>query len=171
VVPTYAAVTAISVALTAVALAQDRPWFAGVLVGAVAIGSAMGGLWWGSRADETRKRARLPGFLAVATVSCSLLIIGAGAANWIVLACVLAGLPMAPALGAIAGAAADAAPDGMHVEAQAWVVALNQAGAALGAIVAATIAQEYGSGVAVAVPAAFLGLASLLAVIRPLGKV
>ncbi|MBY5162928.1 MFS transporter [Salsipaludibacter albus] len=146
----------------AVAEANGRPALAGVLLAAFALGSAIGGLVYGSRSwPGTRHRrlhvlttAMVGSLLAVTFVLDDLL--------WFGLVALVAGLVIAPSVVIIFALADDLAPSSVVTEALSWLNTAVTAGAATGAAVAGQFVEHVGIAQAVYAGAAVMAIASLV---------
>ncbi len=130
----------------------------GVLLGVWGVGSAVGGIWFGTR----RPAMALPKQFAwlLAAVSSSFLVL-AFMPNplYLGIALVVGGATIAPALTVETNLVGRIAPAAMLNEAYTWVVTVSVAGSAVGGAVAGTIVDQPGG-----LPWAFVFAAGVLAV-------
>lgn len=132
--------------LSSVAFATERGHkpLAGLILGTYALGSAIGGLWYGSR----RWRAPL-GRRFVTTTALTT----AGAATFIAMpgllaldaACLLAGLAIAPTLIAGYGILEQQAPPHRRTEAMAWLGSTISVGVAVGSAIVGHLIDAFGA--------------------------
>ncbi|WP_433367328.1 MFS transporter [Actinoplanes sp. CA-142083] len=136
----------ISVAYTgmaAVAQSHGRPGAAGLLEGAVGVGSVVGGLLWSRRRHSRARSQHFAGLLALlaaglltATVAPGLVALGSVMA--------VAGLALAPLYVVAYLAADDLTPTGQSTEAGTWINVAANAGSALGAATAGLVTDQLG---------------------------
>jgi predicted MFS family arabinose efflux permease len=142
IVPTGISFGALEVAMPAFAVAHGhRAALAGIFLSSMAIGSVIGGLWYGSRHWSGPVGARFIGLQALFTLGLLPLLL----ANSIGLMAVLmgvAGLALAPSAAAGYLVVDRIAPRGTATEATTWVMTANVAGGALGAAVGGLIVQD-----------------------------
>jgi len=130
----------------------------GVLLGVWGVGSAIGGIWFGTR----RPAMALPRQFAwlLAAVSASFLVLAAMPNPWALgVALVIGGATIAPALTVENNLVGRIAPAAMLNEAYTWVVTVSVAGSAVGAAVAGSIVDQPGG-----LPWAFVFAAGVLLV-------
>ncbi|GAA2602516.1 hypothetical protein GCM10010399_36530 [Dactylosporangium fulvum] len=140
---------------------------AGLLLGALALGSGIGGLTYGARNWRSSARARLLGLAAAMTAACAALaVLPSGAL--LALGLIVAGLALAPAMVSGYLVADTLTGDETRMEAHTWVnTAVNAGAAAASALVGvvldnSTPAWAYGTGALIAAALILLGaLASL----------
>jgi MFS family permease len=162
----------ISVDLSTVAFATEhghRP-LAGVILGTYALGSAIGGLWYGSRrwrAPLERRFVTTTG-LAVAGVAIFIAMPGLLALD---AACLVAGMAIAPTLIAAYAILEQQAPPHRTTEAMAWLSSTISVGVAVGSAVVGHIIDAAGAkaGYAFAASCGALTVAICLAGRRRLG--
>jgi len=145
-----AALSASEVALTGYVRHHHALWASGPLLAEVSIGSILGSLLLGARSGSGA-RSLLVGYAG----GLALLTATGLDAPLLAVAAPLAGFCLGPALAALFGQAANAAPPGGGTEAQAWLNSIMNAGGAAGAALA---------GVASGQPVLALGLSFALAV-------
>jgi MFS family permease len=135
----------------------------GLLLGVCGVGSAIGGIWFGTR----RPAMALPRQLAWSLAGVSLgLLLAAGMPNplWLAVALVLGGAAIAPALTVENNLVSRLAPAAMLNEAYTWVVTVSVAGTAAGGAVAGVIVDLPGGlPWAFAFPAGVTAVAALVA--------
>ena len=130
----------------------------GVLLGVWGVGSAIGGIWFGTR----RPAMALPRQFAwlLAAVSASFLVLAAMPNPWALgVALVIGGATIAPALTVENNLVGRIAPAAMLNEAYTWVVTVSVAGSAVGAAVGGSIVDQPGG-----LPWAFVFAAGVLLV-------
>jgi len=142
IVPTGVSFGALEVAMPAFAEAHGKDaGFAGIFLSAMALGSLVGGVWYGGRAWSSGVVDRfvvLHVLLAVGTLP----ILLADSVPAMIAAMALAGLALAPS-GAAGYLLIDhVAPPGTATEATTWTVTANVAGAAAGAALAGAIVDR-----------------------------
>jgi MFS family permease len=130
----------------------------GVLLGVWGVGSAIGGIWFGTRRPAMALARQFAWFLG--GVAASFLVL-AVMPNPLALgiALVVGGAAIAPALTVETNLVGRIAPPGMLNEAYTWVVTLSVAGSAAGGAVAGTIVDQPGG-----LPWAFVFAAAVLTV-------
>jgi MFS family permease len=142
IVPTGISFGALEVAMPAFAVAHGhRAALAGIFLSSMAVGSVIGGLWYGSRRWSGPVGARFIGLQALFTLGLLPLLL----ANSIELMAVLmgvAGLALAPSAAAGYLVVDRIAPRGTATEATTWVMTANVAGGALGAAFGGLIVQD-----------------------------
>ena len=148
-----AALSASEVALTGYVRHHHALWASGPLLAEVSIGSILGSLLLGARSGAGARS--LLALLAGYAAGLALLTAAGLDAPLLAVAAPLAGFCLGPALAALFGQAANAAPPGGGTEAQAWLNSIMNAGGAAGAALA---------GVASGQPVLALGLSFALAV-------
>ena len=139
----------------------------GVLFAALAGGSTIGGLAYGTTRGSTREPSRLPVLLGVFGVGLALVAVVVGREHpplWVLLPLLLVvGLTIAPALIIQQNLVDALAPAGRVSEAQAWLSTAVTTGAAGGTAVAGAVVELGGVPVAFAAGALALALAVLVA--------
>jgi len=141
----------------------------GVLLGVWGTGSAVGGIWFGTR----RPAMALPRQFAwlLAAVSGSFLVLAAMPNPWALgAALVIGGAAIAPALTVENNLIGRIAPAAMLNEAYTWVVTVSVAGSAIGAAVAGSIVDQPGGLPWAFVFAAFVLLMAALVAAIPAGS-
>ena len=140
----------------------------GLLFAAIAGGSALGGLWYGTRAWKRPEHRRLPIALAgymIGLVALSALV-GAGLGGRLVLVLpwlVVTGLCIAPGLIVLANLVDHHAPADRLGEAQSWLNTAFTAGGALGTALAGLAVDHGGPALGFGVAAVAVGLSLLAA--------
>jgi MFS family permease len=147
-----AALSAAEIALTGYVRHHHALWAAGPLLAEVSIGSIAGSLLLG--ASHRARGQSLPALLAGYAGGLAVLTAAGLDAPLLAVAAPLAGFCLGPALAALFGRAADAAPPGGGTETQAWLNSIMNGGAAGGAALA---------GLASGQPIGALGLSCALA--------
>jgi MFS family permease len=160
-----AALSASEVALTGYVRHHHARWAAGPLLAEVSIGSILGSLLLGARSgsgvrSRTGARSRmgvssLLALLAGYAGGLALLTAAGLDAPLLAVAAPLAGFCLGPALAALFGQAAGAAPPGGGTETQAWLNSIMNAGGAAGAALAGLASRQ---------PVLAIGLSFALAV-------
>jgi hypothetical protein len=143
--PFGAAFGALSVALPAFTVHEGSPGAVGLLWAAQAVGSAAGGLWYGSRtwsAPLPRRYALLYAAFALGLAP----LVAAGSLPVLLVLIAVGGVALAPVTAAGFELTDGLALTGTHTEAFTWVVTANVAGSAAGAAVAGAVVQGSGSG-------------------------
>lgn len=142
IVPTGIAFGALEVAMPAFAVARGRPaGLAGILLSAMAVGSLLGGLWYGARHWHGPIVTRFIGLQAIFTVLLLPLLVAQSIWSMAVLM-TIAGLALAPSAAAGYLVVDRVAPAGTVTEATTWVMTANVAGGALGAALGGLLAQH-----------------------------
>jgi MFS family permease len=146
-------VGAIEISITAFASEHGAAELGGILVAIQAVGSALGGLWFGARNWRTPAGERLPAISLIFALSVlPLVAVPSVAAAFPLMA--LSGIALAPTISVIYLLLDSLAPRGTAVEATGWVLTAIIVGAALG---------NGAAGVAVTEASPHLGLAVGLA--------
>lgn len=148
-----AALSASEVALTGYVRHHHALWASGPLLAEVSIGSILGSLLLGARSGAGARS--LLALLAGYAAGLALLTAAGLDAPLLAVAAPLAGFCLGPALAALFGQAAGAAPPGGGTETQAWLNSIMNAGAAAGAALAGLASRQ---------PVLALGLSFALAV-------
>jgi MFS family permease len=142
IVPTGIAFGALEVAMPAFAVAQGHPaGLAGIFLSAMALGSLLGGLWYGARKWSGPIVTRFLGLQALFTVGLVPLLIANSIWSMAALM-MIAGLALAPSAAAGYLIVDHVAPAGTVTEATTWVMTANVAGGALGAAIGGLVAQD-----------------------------
>jgi MFS family permease len=167
IVPTGLAFGALEVAMPAFAAARgERPALAGLLLSAMAVGSVLGGIWYGGRHWT---RPVLTRFLVLeATFALGLLpllIVPASMAAMAILMAI-AGLALAPCAAAGFLLIDQIAPPGTATEAYTWAVTANVTGSAIGAALSGLLVQHAGVRWALALAVAGPVVGTMIAVAR-----
>lgn len=156
-----------SLAATARQVLQDQARL-GVLFAAIAGGSAIGGLWYGSRHWHGMEHRRLPFSLSIFTVALVPLplLLGHRPSLWALLPLLfLAGLSIAPSLIMQQNILDTLAPRHRANEAQAFLTAAGTSGAATGTAIAGLVIDAGGPRMSFAGAAIAIGLAATVALI------
>lgn len=159
-----------SIDILAPALAEGagRPELAGVVLGAFAFGSAVGGFVYGSRSWPSTRIARLQIMAITITGTFSLLVFGVGRLGLFIVLAALTGLLIAPMVVILFALVDDLAPSSVVTEALAWVNTAITLGAAVGSGAAGALVERFGVTQAILGGAMGLGGAAVaVAVIRP----
>jgi len=167
IVPTGIAFGALEVAMPAFAATQGQsPALSGLLLAAMALGSVLGGIWYGGR-TWTQPVARrfltlevtfTAGLLPLLIVPDSIVAMG--------LLMVIAGLALAPSAAAGFLLIDHVAPPGTATEAYTWAVTANVTGAAIGAALSGVIVQHADVRWALALAVGGPALGALIAITR-----
>lgn len=151
-----AALSATEVALTGYVRYHHALWAAGPLLAGISAGSILGSLLLGARTSGARTSpGRLPRLLACYAGGLAMLTAAGLYPPLLAVAAPLAGFCLGPALAALFGQAAGAAPPGGGTETQAWLNSIMNAGGAAGAALAGLTSRQ---------PVLALGLSFALAV-------
>ena len=143
IVPTGIAFGALEVTMPAYAVAQgQRPSYAGLLLSAMAIGSVVGGLWYGSRSWRRPVATRFLTLEATFTVGLLPLLLVPDSLLAMGLLMGVGGLALAPSAAAGFLLIDHIAPPGTATEAYTWAVTANVTGSAIGAAVSGVIVQH-----------------------------
>jgi MFS family permease len=165
-VPAGAALGTLDIGMPAFARAHGHPSTAGLLLTAFAVGSMIGGVWFGSRtwaADKLYARF----MLVMAVFAVGLLPLAAAPSLAVMLPlAAIAGLAFSPAVTCMYLLVDRVAPPGTLTEAYTWILTATAAGQALGAAVAGVVAQHAGVRPALLVAAGGALLGLLIAVAR-----
>ena len=130
--------------LTGFAEEHSAATTAGVLIGAVSFGSVLGGLAYGAR-EHHRPVERRAGELLVGVAGGFALLLLPTSIAAMAIACAVGGLALAPAAAALYELIERAAPEGLRVEAQAWLGAASASGVAMGISIAGGLVDEVGA--------------------------
>lgn len=166
IVPTGVAFGVLEVAMPAFAVEEGHAAsLAGILLSAMALGSLLGGLWYGARQWTSPIVARFIRFEIVFTLGLLPLLI-ADSIGAMVVVMALAGLALAPSAAAGYLVVDHIAPPGTVTEATTWVMTANVAGGALGAAIGGLVVQEMSVRAALVVACAGPALGTVVAVLR-----
>ncbi|MFE0171122.1 MFS transporter [Streptomyces sp. NPDC059002] len=158
-----AAVTGIDVILPRYAQEYDAAAYTGLYLGALSIGSVLGGLALGALPALPPGGSRLPVLLGVFAAGAGALAVAARCSPTVVLlVCPLAGLVIGSAFAALRTIGGDLAPRGRVTETMSWLSSLDMAGGAVGAAVFAYVAAAEGSRTAFLLVPAVVVAAALL---------
>jgi MFS family permease len=143
VIPTGIAFGALEVAMPAFAAANGaRPALAGLLLSAMALGSVLGGLWYGGRRWTRPVVVRFLTLEAAFTVGLLPLLLMPHSIAAMALLMAIAGLALAPSAAAGFLLIDQVAPTGTATEAYTWAVTANVTGSAIGAALSGVIVQH-----------------------------
>jgi MFS family permease len=166
IVPTGIAFGVLEVAMPAFAVEQGHSaGLAGILLSAMAVGSLVGGLWYGARHWSGPIVARFIGLEVLFTLGLLPLLIAESIGSMIVLMAI-AGLALAPSAAAGYLVVDHVAPPGTVTEATTWVMTANVAGGALGAAIGGIVVQELSVRAALVVACAGPALGTAIAIAR-----
>jgi MFS family permease len=152
----------LEVAMPALATQDGDPAAAGILLGAFAGGSLLGGLLYGSRSWPGSSAQRYVFLTAVFAAGMAPLIV-AGSIPVMVVLMAVAGLTLAPVAACSFALIEDVAPTGTTIEAFTWLFTANMAGAALGAAAAGAVIHSAGIRAALLIPLCGVAVSFLLA--------
>jgi len=142
IVPTGIAFGVLEVAMPAFAVAHGHAaGLAGVFLSAMAVGSLIGGLWYGARhwtGPVVTRFLRLEIFFTIGLLP----LLAAGSTSSMIVLMVVAGLALAPSAAAGYLVVDHVAPPGTVTEATTWVMTANVAGSALGAALGGIVVQD-----------------------------
>lgn len=142
IVPTGIAFGVLEVAMPAFSVAQGHSaGLAGIFLSAMAVGSLLGGLWYGARHWSGPIVSRFLGLQALFTLGLLPLLIASSTWSMAVLMAI-AGLALAPTAAAGYLVVDHVAPAGTVTEATTWVMTANVAGGALGAALGGIVVQD-----------------------------
>lgn len=142
IVPTGVAFGALEVAMPAFAVAQGHAaGLAGIFLTAMALGSLLGGLWYGGRRWRGPIARRFIGLQALFTLGLLPLLMADSIWSMAVVM-TIAGLALAPSAAAGYLVVDHVAPPGTVTEATTWVMTANVVGGALGAALGGLVAQR-----------------------------
>jgi MFS family permease len=165
VVPMGLAFGTLEVAMPALATRHGQPALAGVLMGALAAGSLLGGLLYGARTWRGSLGQRYVFLNAMFAVGMAPLIV-AGAIPVMVALMAIAGFTLAPVTACAFGLIEEVAPPGTTTEAFTWLFTANMTGAAAGAAAAGAVIHSSGIRAALLIPLCGVALSFLLALAR-----
>lgn len=158
----------IDIVAPAVAEAAGRPGLTGIILGAFALGSAVGGFVYGSRPWPGTRVGRLQIMAVIITAGMVVLSLGVDRLVLFIMVAMATGLLIAPMIIIAFALVDDLAPDSVVIEAIAWVNTAFTIGAAVGASVAGRLVDNLGVRQAVLGGALGLGGAALaVALLRP----
>jgi MFS family permease len=142
IIPTGIAFGALEVAMPAFAVEQGHSaGLAGIFLSAMAVGSLLGGLWYGARRWSGPIVTRFIGLEVLFALGLLPLLIADSIGSMVVLM-TIAGLALAPSAAAGYLIVDRIAPPGTVTEATTWVMTANVAGGALGAAVGGIVVQD-----------------------------
>jgi MFS family permease len=165
VLPMGLAFGTLEVAMPALATRHGDPPAAGILMGAFAAGSLIGGLLYGSRTWRSPIARRYLILNALFAAGMAPLVI-AGAIPVMVVLMAVAGFTLAPVSASASALLEDIAPPGTTTEAFTWIFAANMIGAAVGAAVTGILIQSSGIRTALLIPVCGVALSFLLTFAR-----
>lgn len=143
IIPTGIAFGALEVTMPAFAASQgQRPALAGLLLSAMALGSVLGGLWYGARSWDRPIVTRFLTLEATFTVGLLPLLLVPDSMVAMGLLMMVAGLALAPSAAAGFLLIDHIAIPGTATEAYTWAVTANVTGSAIGAAVSGAIVQH-----------------------------
>ncbi|HEX6500285.1 MAG TPA: MFS transporter [Micromonosporaceae bacterium] len=153
----------VAVPAFATATVRDDPdGAAGILLGVWAIGSAVAGFWYGTRASERSLSRRLAWLLAAFAVSLAVLVVMPNPTA-MGIALVVGGATIAPTLTVLNSLVGRIAPRSAVNEAYTWSVTVAVAASSAGAALAGMIVDEFGAPSAFAMAAAAVVGAAVVA--------
>jgi len=155
----------LEVAMPALATRHGDPPAAGLLLGALALGSLIGGLLYGSRTWRAPVARRYLLLIALLAGGMAPLVI-AGAIPVMIVLMAFAGLTLAPGIACAYALIEDVSPPGTTTEAFSWTFTANMAGAAAGAALAGTVIQSSGIRIALLIPVCGVALSFVLTFAR-----
>jgi predicted MFS family arabinose efflux permease len=165
-VPTGIAFGVLEVAMPAFAVEQGHSaGLAGILLSAMAVGSLVGGLWYGARHWSGPIVTRFIGLEILFTLALLPLLLADSIGSMILLMGI-AGLALAPTAAAGYLVVDHIAPPGTVTEATTWVMTANVAGGALGAALGGVVVQEMSVRTALVVACTGPAIGTLIAVSR-----
>ena len=166
IVPTGISFGVFEVAMPAFAVEQGHAAsLAGILLSAMAVGSLLGGLWYGARHWSGPIVSRYIGLHILFTVGLLPLLVASSMGSMTVLM-LIAGVFLAPSAAAGYLIVDHIAPPGTVTEATTWVMTANVAGGALGAAVGGIVVQEMSVRAALVVACVGPALGTLIVVLR-----
>jgi MFS family permease len=166
IVPTGIAFGVLEVAMPAFAVEQHHPaGLAGIFLSAMAVGSLVGGLWYGARHWSGPIVTRFIGLQVLFTLGLLPLLLASSVGSMTVLMAI-AGLALAPSAAAGYLVVDHVAPPGTVTEATTWVMTANVAGGALGAAIGGLVVQDVNVRVAIAIACAGPLLGTLVTLAR-----
>lgn len=166
IVPTGLAFGVLEVAMPAFAVEQGHSaGLAGIFLSAMAVGSLIGGLWYGARRWSGPIVSRFIGLEVLFTLGLLPLLIADSIGSMVVLMAI-AGLALAPSAAAGYLVVDHIAPPGTVTEATTWVMTANVAGGALGAAIGGVVVQDVSVQAALAVACAGPAIGTVIAVLR-----
>ncbi len=137
----------------------------GLLLAAVAAGSTLGGLWYGTRRSTRPLAHRWIRLNVALALGLTPLLLGWGL-GMMMLACAVAGLALAPLMSSSWALIARLSPAGKATDANAWYQTAMVGGTALGVAGAGVLVERVGIEVALAAPCAALWVATCVALAR-----
>jgi len=166
IVPTGVAFGVLEVAMPAFAVEHGyAASLAGIFLSAMAVGSLLGGLWYGARRWTGPIVSRFIGLEVLFTLGLLPLLVADSVGAMVVLMAI-AGLALAPSAAAGYLVVDHIAPPGTVTEATTWVMTANVAGGALGAAIGGIVVQDVSVQAALIVACAGPALGTLIALGR-----
>lgn len=166
IVPTGIAFGVLEVAMPAFAVEEGHSaGLAGIFLSAMAVGSLLGGLWYGARHWSGPIVARFIGLEVLFTLGLLPLLVANSIGSMVVLMAI-AGLALAPSAAAGYLVVDQIAPPGTVTEATTWVMTANVAGGALGAALGGVVVQEMSVRAALVVACVGPALGTVVAILR-----
>jgi len=166
IVPTGISFGVFEVAMPAFAVEQGHAAsLAGILLSAMALGSLLGGLWYGARHWTGPIVSRYIGLHILFTVGLLPLLVASSMGSMAILM-LIAGVFLAPSAAAGYLIVDHIAPPGTVTEATTWVMTANVAGGALGAALGGIVVQEMSVRAALVVACLGPALGTLIVVVR-----
>jgi MFS family permease len=165
VVPMGLAFGTLEVAMPALATRHGDPAAAGILLGAFAGGSLVGGLLYGSRTWRGPLARRYLYLSAIFAAGMAPLVV-AGAIPVMVVLVAVAGLTLAPVGACEFALIEDVAPPGTTIEAFSWIFTATMVGAAAGAAAAGAVIHSSGIRAALLIPVCGVAASFLLVLAR-----
>lgn len=154
---------AMEVAVAAFATVHRSPAAAGTLLALWALGSTLGGLWYGT-ARLTRTPRDMLSLLILAVVA-GMALVPLARSMWLLgLILAVGSLPITPAMTTIVSLMTDAAPEGTRTETFTWLSAANWLGLSGGAVLAGILVTRVGTATALWTVVAAMGVAGVLSV-------
>ncbi|MEA2196642.1 MAG: hypothetical protein QOJ25_693 [Solirubrobacteraceae bacterium] len=165
IVPMGLAFGTLEIAMPAFAARHGDPAAAGILLGALAAGSLMGGLVYGSRTWPGSLAQRYLVLAALFAAGMAPLLL-AGTIPVMVVLMGLAGFTLAPVTACVFALIEEVAPPGTTTEAFSWIFTANMTGAAAGAAAAGALIHSSGIRAALLLPICGVAASFLLALVR-----
>jgi MFS family permease len=155
----------VEVAVAAFARSEGSAASAGVLLAAMAAGSAAGGVWYGTRIWRGPVSTRFLAAVALLALGLAPLALG-GSIPVMAALLLLGGAAIAPSTACVYRLVDDVAPEGTLAEAFTWVSTATVAGVAAGTAIAGPVVDAASPRAALALPCAAAIVATLIAVAR-----
>ncbi len=152
----------LTLVITAITAHYDyAPAFSGWALALLSVGSVIGGVWASSVPTKGRTRRRLGGALILHTALLALILVIHGEVPLAILM-LIAGVPVAPALGSAYTLVGDLSPKGAATEAFTWLSSALLIGGAIGAATVGYVVDRSGVPAGVAVTVVFTGLSAVV---------